>query len=386
MHRLAPAVMHYAWGSHDVIARLTGREAPTTEPEAELWMGAHEHAPSAVVVDGRRVTLDRLLAGHPEMLGETCRASFGGRLPFLLKILAPRQPLSIQCHPDATQAIDAAAGTYGDRWPKPEAIVAVTEFEILAGMRPYAQLRRLVDRLAVPELVTRVAGVEGASDPMRRLLTDLLSMEDAARVALVRDVVEGCVRVSETCDDGAARVVARFAHLYPDDIGLVVVLLMRHRVLAPGSYIFVPAGALHAYVGGTAVEILANSDNVVRAGLTAKPINIAELLRIVDVDKVMAPAEPTVAGRVRSYPSDTPHFRLQTVEPAPGQGPSPAPLPGTRCPRIVLALHDTITVSTPTEVMELPCGASCFIGAGEGGVRIDGPGRAFVATTGIEPA
>lgn len=383
MHRLAPAVMHYAWGSHDVIARLTGRAAPTSQPEAELWMGAHEQAPSTVVVGDREVTLDRLLAGHPEMLGEVCGDSFEGRLPFLLKILAPRQPLSIQCHPDARQAVDAVPGTYVDRWPKPEAIMAVTEFEILAGMRPYAQLRTLADRLAVPALTAHVAGVESAPDPMRQLLTDLLSLQDTERIALVRNVVDACMRASTECGDGAAGVVSRFAHLYPDDIGLVVVLLMQHRVLTPGSYIFVPAGALHAYVGGTAVEILANSDNVVRAGLTAKPINIAELLRIVDVDAVMSPVEPTVAGRVRSYPSDAPHFQLHIVGPGATE---PTRLPGTSCPRIVLALHDAITVSTPTESMELPSGGSCFISACEGPVTVDGVGEAFVATTGLEPA
>ncbi|TWP38884.1 mannose-6-phosphate isomerase, class I [Leekyejoonella antrihumi] len=387
MHRLHPQVLHYAWGSHDVIAKLTGRPGPTTEPEAELWMGAHEKAPSGIDVDGQRTTLDELVESDPAaMLGDSCSAAFERRLPFLLKVLAPSRPLSIQCHPDAEQALNAPEGTYTDGWPKPEALIAVTEFEIFAGTRPFDEVRTMAERLNIADLTRRVESAATAGCPTRGLLSELLLLADEERIALVRKVVEGCRNLSDEECDGPAGVVARVSHLFPDDIGLVVLLLMRHRVLEPGSYVFVPAGVLHAYSGGTAVEILANSDNIVRAGLTPKKINISELLRIVDVDKTMGPAQPSVTGRARTYPTDAPHFQLHTISP----GTEPQNVPGDGIPRIMLALHDSVTLETAVETLKLAGGESCFVPASEGPVTASGRGELFIATTGprshLDPA
>ncbi len=379
MYRLTPEVMHYAWGSHETLATLTGREAPTAAPEAELWMGAHEHAPSGVEVDGRQTTLDRLVAERPELLGGSRARAFDGRLPFLLKILAPQQPLSIQCHPDARQALSADPGTYADRWPKPEAWLAVTTFEFFAGMRTIEQMRSLASDLGAPGLIRSVEAVGAAARPMHALLSDLLHLEPDARVALVREVVAAC-RGARACGDGAAAVIARFADHYPDDIGLVVLLLMRHRIIEPGSYVFVPAGILHTPVSGAVVEILANSDNVVRAGLTPKEINIEELLRIVDPDRVMRPADPDVCGSVRTYPTGVPYFRLHTVHPGHDGGRHVA-VPGSKSPRILLALHGPVTIYGSSGALLLASGESCFIGADEGRIEADGAGQLFVATT-----
>lgn len=397
MYRLTPEVMHFAWGSHETIAALTRRPAPTAEPEAELWMGAHEHAPSGVLVDGERTTLDRLVEDRPELLGPACVEAFEGRLPFLLKILAPQQPLSIQCHPDARQALDAPPGIYADRWPKPEAWLAVSTFEFFAGMRSFEQMRSLASALGAPGLGREVEAVRTADRPMHALLANLLHLEGDARIEVVRDVVAACRDHAGECGDDAAAVVARFADRYPDDIGLVVLLLMRHRIIEPGSYVFVPAGVMHTPISGAVVEILANSDNVVRAGLTPKAINIEELLRIVDVDRAMKPAEPTVEGGVRSYPTGASHFQLHSIPPS-GDGPSsPADgadrsqardarrvaVPRDGCPRILLALHGPVTLHRGAETLTLEPGESCFVGADEGMVEAEGPGELFVATTAV---
>lgn len=379
MHRLAPRVMHYAWGSREVIAGLTGREGPTQEPEAELWMGAHEQAPSGVQVEGRQTTLDQWITTDPAaLLGDSCVEAFGGRLPFLLKILAPSRPLSIQCHPDAAQACDAAPGTYVDGSPKPEAWLAVTEFEIFAGLRPFEQMEALATDLGAGDLVSRVRAAADDGRPMYRLLSNLLRLEGEERVSLVRNVVAACCARAHAGGDGSVSVVARASELFADDIGLVVLLLMQHRVLEPGSYVYVPAGVLHAPVGGTTVEILANSDNVVRAGLTPKPINIEELLRIVDVDKTMEPARPLVSGRASTYPTDAAHFQLHTVEP----GDDEHLVPGDGSPRILLALHGPVTLQSTEETLGLAAGESCFVPAFDGPIRVSGPGELYVATTG----
>lgn len=373
--KLRPQVKTYAWGSRTVLAELTGRPSPTEQPEAELWMGAHEAAPSGI----GGTTLDKLVARDPvAALGPRVAEHFGGRFPFLLKVLAPETVLSIQVHPDGHQALDAAPGTYTDGWPKPESLVAVTPFEIFAGLRAYADVRRLVGLLAVPELSRMVDAVAGNSEPVTALLVNLLRAPGSQQRDLVTAVVGACGRQLHGPDAAAFDAVLHAADQFPGDIGAVVLLLMVHRVLEPGDYIFVPAGVLHAYVRGTCVEVLANSDNIVRAGLTPKPLNIDELLRIVDTDREMVPEHPT-PGRVHSFPVDVPHFQLHVVEP----GEHAIQLPGTGLPRIALSLHHPVTIGCGDTRLELAAGESCFIGAGDCAATVCGPGTLYLATSGM---
>ena len=373
--RLRPQIKAYAWGSRTVLAELTGRPVPTAEPEAELWMGAHEAAPSGI----GDLTLDRLIAQDPvATLGPRVARHFGGRFPFLLKILAPRTALSIQAHPDAEQALAAAPGTYVDRWPKPEALVAVTSFEIFAGLRQYDDVRRVVHLLGVPSLTTMLEAVAGEQAPVATLLADVLRADLERQRALVDEVVAACGARLTGPDAESFDAMLRIAEQFPGDIGLVVLLLMVHRVLQPGDYIFVPPGVLHAYVHGTCVELLANSDNIVRAGLTPKPINIDELLRIVDSDRAMVPERPT-PGRIHSFPAEVPHFQLHVVEP----GTAPVILPAADRPRIALALHGSVTLSCAGEEFELAPGESCFLGAADGAATASGAGTLYLATSGL---
>lgn len=373
--RLRPQTKTYAWGSHTVLAELTGRPAPTAEPEAELWMGAHEAAPSGI----GDTTLDQLVARDPAAaLGPRVARRFGGRFPFLLKVLAPQTALSIQAHPDAGQALSAPLGTYVDRWPKPESLVAVTPFEIFAGLRSYDDIRRVVRLLEVPALDRMLEAVAGRDAPVASLLSGILRAGADQQRTLVDAVVAACGARLSGPDAAAFEAVLRVAGQFPGDIGPVVLLLMVHRVLEPGDYIFVPPGVLHAYVHGTCVELLANSDNIVRAGLTPKPLNIDELLRIVDADRAMVPERPTT-GRIHSFPAEVPHFQLHVVEPAD----DPAVLPAADRPRIALALHGSVTVACSGEQFDLAPGESCFLGAAEGAATVAGPGTLYLATSGM---
>src|SRR5580704_7623694 len=189
MELLEPVTQPYAWGSHTAIAELQGRPVPTAQPEAELWMGAHPSAPSGVALpDGGHTTLDALIAADPVAeLGPECVARFGGRLPFLLKVLAAEQALSIQVHPSRQQAEAGflaenerglAPGdksrNYVDDWPKPEILCALTPFEVLAGMRTGADAAALLRALAVRELVPLAAElVTDPAAPARALATIL---------------------------------------------------------------------------------------------------------------------------------------------------------------------------------------------------------------------
>lgn len=369
IERLEPRIQNYAWGSHTVLAALTGRTGPSPVPEAELWMGAHEAAPAGIV----GTTLDKVIAADPVgVLGAACASRFGGRLPFLLKVLAPERALSIQCHPNAQQAADAPAGTYGDRWPKPEALIAVTDYEIFVGLRPYAETAAFLRSLDVPHLTAVLLRSDAAPQPAQALLESLLQTSDDARATLVDEVISAISGRADT--DSTVAAVLRIAQQFPGDIGLVVLLTMVHRILQPGDYVFLPAGVLHAYVRGTCVEILANSDNIVRAGLTPKAINIDELLRIVDVDQAMVPQQGT-GDRVHSFPAQTQHFQLHVV----GGGAEPVALPGSGAPRIALALDDAVTVSSAHGSVALAPGQSCFLDAGATSVTATGPGRLYLA-------
>ncbi|MGL4745653.1 MAG: mannose-6-phosphate isomerase, class I, partial [Dermatophilaceae bacterium] len=296
---LSPVVFTDAWGSHVSIASLQGRAIPTPEPESELWMGAHEAGPSGTDRPGLPDLAEVVAADPVAELGAGCVERFGPRLPFLLKVLAPGRAISIQAHPTAEQAREERARTgdtvYVDDEAKPELLLAISPFEVFVGLRPHPEVVDVASRLGVPRLSALVASTAEADDPEHALLAAVLGVPSDDVSGVVREVVAACVRVGGSDDavGAACAAVARVAEEHPDDIGLVVLALMRHRVLHPGEYVDVAAGVLHSYVRGLGIEVLANSDNVVRAGLTSKPVNVPELLRVV------SPRSVGVTGRGR---------------------------------------------------------------------------------------
>jgi mannose-6-phosphate isomerase len=384
MDLLRPVVRPYPWGSRTAIADLRGRPVPAPGPEAELWMGAHPSAPSGV---DRAPGLDALIAADPDReLGPEVAARFGGRLPFLLKVLSAEQALSIQVHPSRAQAeagylADDERGlapgdprrNYVDDWPKPELLYALTPFEIAAGLRAPADAAALLSALAVDELEPLAAGLHD----LRATLASVLQWPQPGR--LVASVVAACERLAAAggryADACAAAV--RVAADHPGDLGVVALLLMRHVVLQPGQAVFMPAGGLHAYLRGTGIELLANSDNVVRAGLTGKHIDVPELLRLVDPAVAVPMLSPLVLpDGITWFDTPAPEFRLYVLKLA---GPALA-LPGTG-PRVLLCLDGAALLRTASgETLELTRGASCFIPFADGPVHATGRARLALAT------
>ena len=419
----------YDWGTTDAIAELQGRPVPAPGPEAELWMGAHPTAPSGVrrlpssapapsapapphrtsatppAPPAPSVTLDTLIAADPQgELGPEVTARFGGRLPFLLKVLSAAKALSIQVHPSRAQAEagyadeeerqvprDAPDRNYVDDWPKPELLYALTPFEVAAGLRTPADASALLQALEVDELKPLAAGL---TDLGAALETVLRWPEPAP---LVASVVAACQRLAGAggpyADACAAAV--RVAAERPGDIGVVALLLMRHAVLQPGQAMFMPAGGLHAYLRGTGIELLANSDNVVRSGLTSKHIDVPELLKLVDP----AVEVPILAPRVLPdgitwFDTPVPEFRLHVIEltgpelALPGApalarpGTPPLARPGA-APRILLCLGGSCTLRAATgQELALTRGSSCFIPFADGPVHATGHARLIQATPG----
>ena len=391
MELLQPVIRPYAWGSRHGIAALQGRPVPAPGPEAELWMGAHPSAPSGVA----ETTLDAVIAADPDReLGPACVARFGPRLPFLLKVLSADQALSIQLHPSRTQAqagfraehqrgVPLAERNYVDDWPKPELLCALTPFEVLAGLRPPRDAAALLRALAIAPLAPLAAELATATAPeaLSRVLAVILEWPEASRAELVRAVTASCATLASTDSPyaGACAAAVREAGHRPGDLGLVAMLLMRHEVLAPGQAVFMPAGGLHAYLHGTGIEVLANSDNVVRAGLTGKHIDVPELLSLLDPAVTVPVLTPAPLGDgVTWFDTPAPEFRLYVADLAEPVIPMPA-----AGPRIALCTAGVATLRTGSdETVKLPRGESCFIPAADGPLHACGPARLFLASPG----
>ncbi|WP_034269479.1 mannose-6-phosphate isomerase, class I [Actinospica robiniae] len=402
MDLLGNTVQPYAWGSHTAIADLLGEPSPSPAPQAELWMGAHPNAPSVLTREGRAATLRAAIATAPgQELGARVAARFGGRLPFLLKVLAAQKALSIQLHPDREQAergyarenaagvaLDAHERVYVDDWPKPEILCALEPFEVLAGLRSAAQAADVLDGLGVPELKPLAAGLreDPSAKAVGRALARLLEWPAEARASLAESVVEAAAvesgRGGPYAD--AYDAVVRMSADHSGDIGLVASLLLNHRVLEPGQALFMGAGGVHAYIRGVGIELMANSDNVIRAGLTAKHIDVPELVRVLDPEvEVPVLAARQVSPGVEVFGTDVPEFRLSRLTLADG---AVLDVPGDGGPRVLLCIEGEASVGCGTEPaarLLLTRGQSCFLGAQDMQVRLTGAGTYFLAEVGL---
>ena len=384
MDPLDCTVMPYVWGSRTAIPDLVGRDA-SGQPEAELWMGAHPVAPSTLERDGVRVSLESAIARDPiGELGASVVDTLGPRLPFLLKVLAAAEPLSLQAHPTMAQARrgwdreedqgiprDAAHRSYRDASHKPELLCALTPFVALSGFRDIPGTMRLFEALgstsSVLEPLRRAPDARGLAETFRRLTT--LGPEDVAEI--VTETIAACRTPG---DFPAERSLAlRLAELYPGDVGIVSALFLELVTLQPGEAIYLGAGNLHAYIEGTGVEIMASSDNVLRGGLTRKHVDVPELLSVLDFDG--GPARAILPRRLDTHESvyDTParEFRLSRIEV------SGDVTRTTRGPEILFVTAGSVHV----DGIALERGRSLFVPARAPRYTLTGKGTVFRATT-----
>ncbi|GLX24095.1 MULTISPECIES: mannose-6-phosphate isomerase, class I [Streptomyces] len=382
MDRLTNTIRPYAWGSTTAIPALLGVE-PTGEPQAEMWMGAHPGAPSRLDRGAGETTLAAVIDADPEgELGAAAVAKFGPRLPFLLKILAAGAPLSLQVHPDLAQAragfedeerrgvpIDAGHRNYKDANHKPELICALTPFDGLCGFRPPAEAADLLEGLGVDSLKPYVdllrAHPEEAA--LREVLTAVLTADRAEMAHTVAEAAAAAERLG-----GPYEAYAGLVHDYPGDPGVIAAMLLNHVRLQPGEAMFLGAGIPHAYLDGLGVELMANSDNVLRCGLTPKHVDVPELLKVVDF-------EPSAPGVLRPegdgeevYETPIDEFRLSRHVLAPGGAPRALP---DATPQILLCTAGAPRVGE----LALAPGESVFVPAGEK-TELSGTGTVFRAT------
>ena len=418
MHVVTGQVQHYDWGTTAEIPRLLGAESDG-RPWAEYWLGAHPKAPSVLAddcdingadrADGGQ-PLDRWLAEHPDQLGQASREVFGDRLSFLLKILSAEQPLSIQAHPSRTQAqlgfaqenaagvpIDDPRRLYRDDWPKPEMIVALTEFHALYGFRdPHESRRMLTVFDAVDGFPGLVAPLDGqGSEGIAAVLTSCLQPDEqnrrviAGMIAAAHDLVQGHDPASMQEDaPQLARTAVELDRAHPGDPSILAALLMNRVHLRPGESLFLGAGTMHAYLHGTGIEIMASSDNVLRGGLTSKHIDVPALLAHVDLTATCVQPEcpRQLPGGLQHYRTPFPEFTLwrlgERVE---------TDLPATGLGRILLVLDGRMSLitsagvtsnDTGAEVTQVRAGQAVWISAGQQ-VHVTGSAVGFLAAPGV---
>lgn len=395
VYELENVLRDYAWGSTTAIAGLLGRPESGL-PEAELWIGAHPGSPSvARRADGSTTPLDRLISEDPaHFLGADSVARFGPRLPFLTKLLAAAQPLSLQVHPSLEQAkagfarenadgvaLDAGNRNYRDDNHKPEMIFALTPFEALCGFRAPSESRLILTHLQA------AFEASGSIPPalLSDLVEDLTDSDDAMalrkaferlipggpQVAEATALIAGLLVASSTLEPHRPELstVISLNEKYPGDPGVLISLLLNRISLSPGESVYLPAGNVHAYLHGLGVEVMASSDNVLRGGLTPKFVDVPELLRTIEFKPVAVPMlTPEVSALGQElYQPPFREFQLQRIELVPGAAPVPLAQAG---PAVVVVVEGAVYLDSPKGDLQLDRGGSAFLPASEAPVNV----------------
>jgi len=332
MHKIAVlknAFQEYAWGSKTFIQELLGEFGPADKPIAELWMGAHPKDSSRVLYDGNWKSLLKLVQENPvETLGRSVAEKFSNELPFLLKVLAASRPLSIQAHPNRAQAregfarenrlkipLSAPHRNYKDKSHKPEIICALRPFWAMKGFRKIEEILGLMDKIAVPALQEELMALRREPDMegLRTFHTALLTMNRKRQRKIVNEVVAEGEKYCET--DPIFEWMIRLNQEFSGDVGVLSPMLLNLVRLEPGEAMFIPAGEPHAYLEGAGIELMANSDNVLRGGLTPKHIDVPELLKVLSFkENEVGILRPERQGSMESvYPTTAQEFMLSVI-------------------------------------------------------------------------
>ncbi|MEE4484384.1 mannose-6-phosphate isomerase [Serratia ficaria] len=383
MQKMTNSVQNYAWGSHDALTRLYGIANPNRQPMAELWMGAHPKSPSRVPgADGGLQSLRDLIdADQPKLLGAEVAGRFG-ELPFLFKVLCADQPLSIQVHPSKSAAVagfakenaagvplDAAERNYKDPNHKPELVFALTPFLAMNGFRELADIVALLQPIAGAHHDIAAFLQQPDTAHLASLFASLLAMS-GERKSLALGVLKAALNNQQGEPWDTLRFIAGF---YPDDSGLFAPLLLNVVRLEPGEAMFLYAETPHAYLKGVALEVMANSDNVLRAGLTPKFIDIPELLANLQFRPQSASGlltQPERRGDELFFPIPVEDFAFSLHD--------LSAVPQTLAQNsaaIVFCVDGEATLEKPGQQLVLKPGESCFIGAFESPVSCSGSGR-----------
>ena len=369
LSRISGATKNYAWGSKELIPDFFGL-AESSEPIAEIWFGTHQLGESKSLAEGKSLS-----------------ESLGKHLSFLVKFLSAERALSIQVHPNSDQAkagfdfeqsqaipISDPKRNYKDASHKPEALIALTSFRALCGFRLRAELLTVFTEFgkSEPEFASLAKDLI-AEAPLEKIFESLIENSELAK--RFTEAVESSQ--SNPVAAKARELVAKLLLQFPDDTGALVALMLNEVALEPGEAIFLPAGNVHAYISGLGLEVMASSDNVVRAGLTSKHVDVAEVLSIADFSELMEPRlRPNkLAEGLIEYPVDCPEFRIYRAEVSGKNLLADLDLPASA---MVVCTAGEVAVSTSLDEREVLTKSEVVLASGAKKLSLSGSGTVFV--------
>ena len=408
---MANPIRDYSWGDYSYIPDFLGIANPDARPFAEMWMGAHPLASSKLrMEDGGELELTESIARNPVLMLGPDTAKQYDSLPFLFKLLAARESLSIQAHPSKEEAeagflrenekkvpIGAANRNYRDDNHKPEIIMAITPFSAMIGFRSFTEIRKTFSMLKTGGL-NLGKGID-EEEMLKSFLESLLTADDNTKAQLLASVADE-LKGSDCGWDSLQRYwISRLSEEFPGDIGALAPLFLNVVEIQPGEALFQPARTLHAYLEGFGLELMANSDNVLRGGLTSKHVDVVELMKILDFSnstpQVLEVEKPNLRGIYR-YPVQTAEFSLGLASlgmmnagdssdlQSMGNTGNEISIASGEGPLIVLAMEGRIVLGDGADELVLHRGSSAFVPWAAGDVSIRGKGRCAIAEVGRE--
>lgn len=373
LFKLDNVIQNYSWGSKYSINQLFGIANPNHEPQAEIWMGAHPNGCSKVGETGE--LLSQMIEGNKaNVLGDYTVSRFG-ELPFLFKVLAVETPLSIQVHPNKRKSemgfkrenalgipLDAVNRNYKDPNHKPELVYALTFYKAMNGFRPVADIIALFEEAEIPSLSIELNMLKADTDnnSLKAFFTAIMSLGGERKEQALNELYAAQTRPAKTVMGREALQYSKeFKQYYPCDIGMFAPLMLNTIELAPGEAMFLFAETPHAYVKGTGLEIMANSDNVLRAGLTPKYIDVPELIDNTIFESTKPEnirLKPVLKKGKMSYPIPVDDFGFEvcTVE-------SMGKTQFVRSAEILFCIEGKVTVSSQDHDVTLKAGESVFV-------------------------
>ncbi|MGF1804828.1 mannose-6-phosphate isomerase, class I, partial [Aliivibrio sifiae] len=373
LFKLDNVIQNYAWGSQTSIQQLFGIENKAGEPQAEIWMGAHPNGCSKVEATGE--LLSELIKKYPiETLGRYTHQRFGD-LPYLFKVLAADKPLSVQVHPKLSDAklgfekenqqgieLGAFNRNYKDANHKPELVYALTFYRAMNGFRPIAEMVSIFEQANVSVLSEAVTQLKASptSSSLQVFFTTVMSLTGQNKTDALAQLIEGSdIKAKTKVAREAFGMVVEFSEEFYDDIGLFSPLMLNVIELEPGEAMFLHAATPHAYVQGTGLEIMANSDNVLRAGLTPKHMDIEELISHTEFHSISFDdirLLPIKKERKQSYPIPVDDFGFEIIEVVDESAEQ-----YVRGAEILFCIEGEVIIESDDSVITLHAGQSVFV-------------------------
>ncbi len=375
--KLRNQILEYNWGSKTCISHLQGKDESSPEPQAELWMGTHPMGSSRILINGKEESLLELIRQDPKrMLGDKIARKFKNELPFLFKILAAAHPLSIQAHPNKIQArkgfefenkenipLNSPERNYRDDNHKPELICALTNFEAMCGFQPIGDIVERIKYLQLEDYISMTKELETdlSIKNLKKMFSELMGKHDDVQTKKVSILVNKIAELGPRDENEKIifKWISRLAALYPKDMGVFSPLFLNVIKLLPGEALFIEAGVLHTYLSGCGVEVMANSDNVLRGGLTHKKVDLHNLIKILKFDNTgLIKVQPKYSKDEYIYQTSAEEFQLSKIV---TKEKDPFVNSDIQSAEIILCTEGRGSIKWSGSILELKHGESVFV-------------------------